>query len=73
MTNFERVTKTPEVLGNFLASLPVLEGPWDNEFQKRFCKNCRAGADESCDHKCPDKKENRAEWWLTLESEEVKK
>lgn len=72
MTNFERVAKTPEALGKFLAALPVLEGPWDDEFQRRFCKNCQAKADESCDHNCPDKKKNRAEWWLSLKSEEVK-
>lgn len=37
MTNFEKITETPEALGEFLASLPVADGPWDAEFHKAFC------------------------------------
>ena len=37
MTNFEKITQSPEALGEFLASLPVLEGPWDEEFQRNYC------------------------------------
>ena len=29
MTNFEKVTASPDVLGEFLASLPVATGPWE--------------------------------------------
>ena len=29
MTNFEKITASPEALGQFLAELPVATGPWD--------------------------------------------
>ena len=34
MTNFEKITETPEALGEFLASLPVATGSWDEEFHR---------------------------------------
>ena len=37
MSNFEKITATPEALGAFLASLPVATGPWDEEFHRTFC------------------------------------
>ena len=37
MTQFEKITESPDVLTAFLASLPVIDGPWDTEFHKRFC------------------------------------
>ena len=40
MTNFEKVTASPDVLGEFLASLPVATGPWDEEFHRAFCDSC---------------------------------
>lgn len=65
MTNFEKLTKSPETLGAFLASLPCVEGPWDGEFQDRFCVDC--GAD-SCDD-CPNERyRNNPGWWLGLEA-----
>lgn len=71
MNNFEKIVATPQTLGKFLRGLPILEGPWDEEFQKRYCKNCRATADESCDHNCPDKAlRNNPEWWLYLKVKE---
>lgn len=48
-TNFEEITKSPEVLGAFLASLPYLEGPWDTEFQRNFCAGC---GQVTCDPIC---------------------
>ena len=48
MTNFEKITETPETLGEFLASLPVADGPWDAEFHKAFCADCER---ENCDGK----------------------
>lgn len=55
MTNFEKITETPEALGEFLASLPVADGPWDVEFRKAFCAKCER---ENCDGKrCPHKAE----------------
>lgn len=29
MNNFERITASPEALGDFLGALPILSGPWD--------------------------------------------
>ena len=65
MTNFEKITETPEALGEFLASLPVADGPWDAEFHKAFCDNCKR---KNCDGKrCPHKAErNNPLWWLKL-------
>lgn len=63
MTQFEKITESPEVLGKFLASLPVIDGPWDAEFHKRFCDYCQ---EENCDNcKCNELRNNPC-WWLTL-------
>ena len=40
MTEFERITQSPEMLAAFLASLPVIEAPWDEEFQRKYCAGC---------------------------------
>lgn len=65
MNEFERLTKSPEVLGGFLRSLPCLDGPWDTEFHKRFCAGCAA---ENCDT-CPNEQyRNNPVWWLSLEA-----
>ena len=65
MSNFEKVTATPEELGAFLASLPVATGPWDESFHQEFCNSCKW---KNCDgKKCPhqDKRGNPT-WWLRL-------
>jgi len=31
MSNFEKVAASPETLGEFLASLPISDGPWDEQ------------------------------------------
>lgn len=36
MTNFEKLTQSPAEFGAFLRGLPILEGPWDDEFHKRY-------------------------------------
>ena len=67
-TNFEEITKSPEVLGAFLASLPYLEGPWDTEFQRNFCAGC---GQVTCDPICRYQRfRNNPSWWLTLEAEQ---
>ena len=43
-TNFEEIARTPETLAAFLRSLPVLDGPWDEEFQRQYCAGCGTGA-----------------------------
>lgn len=65
MNNFQQITKSPEALGAFLRSLPVVEGPWDTEFQARFCAACPA---ENCDV-CPHgTARNSPGWWLALDA-----
>lgn len=63
-TIFNTITDSPSTLGGFLRALPIIEAPWDGEFQKRFCRTCKA---EDCDA-CPNEKfRNNPEWWLSLE------
>lgn len=64
-TNFDKITASPEALGEFLASLPVLQGPWDDAFQRTFCADC---AVDDCDAApCPHQTErNNPAWWLGL-------
>lgn len=64
-TNFETIAAGAQELGRFLRSLPILEAPWDAEFQKRYCSGCAA---ENCDV-CPNERfRNNPEWWLSLEA-----
>ncbi len=67
MTNFEKVTKSREAFSDFLSSLSVIEGPWDEEFHKRFCHDCTA---DNCDaENCPHNAErSNPNWWLNLEA-----
>lgn len=67
-TVFEAVTKDAPTLAKFLASLPVLEAPWDTEFQKRYCKKCPP---PDCDY-CPNNAfRNNPAWWLALDASGV--
>ena len=50
MNAFEQITKSPEVLGEFLRGLPVIEAPWDREFQERFCADCLYLNCDGCPH-----------------------
>ena len=34
MSNFEKITASPETLSAFLKSLPTANSPWDEEFHK---------------------------------------
>ena len=68
MNNFEEITKNPETLGAFLRGLPVIEAPWDEEFQRKYCAGC---GKVSCDDgsPCPyEDKRNNPLWWLSQES-----
>ena len=66
MTQFDRITATPEILGDFLGTLPVPQGPWDDAFQRRFCADCEAdNCDaENCHHQV---ERNNPTWWLKME------
>ncbi len=44
-TNFEAITAGVQGLGRFLRSLPIIEAPWDTEFQKRYFSGCAAEKD----------------------------
>lgn len=69
MIEFERITQSPETLAAFLASLPCIEGPWDVEFQKRFCSGC-ARTDCDSGEPCPHAAErSNPGWWLNLETD----
>lgn len=70
MNNFERITASPEALGEFLDALPVLSGPWDDAFHRTFCDKC-AAADcdgDSCKHQA---ERNSAMWWLNQETDDT--
>lgn len=66
MTNFEKLTASPETLGAFLASIPTTGGPWDEAFRREFCAGC---GQEDCEPTCPhqDKRDNPV-WWLKQEA-----
>ena len=71
-TNFANLTQSPEVLGAFLSSLPILEGPWDEEFHRRYCDGCtRTDCDggEGCPH---SEQRNNPLWWLKLGGRRMK-
>lgn len=68
LSNFEKITASPEALAAFLASLPTLSGPWDDSFHREFCDDCPA---ENCDaENCPHNAErDNPLWWLGLTAE----
>lgn len=64
MRIYDELTESPETLGTFLKGLPVLDAPWDQAFQERFCAECKA---ENCEN-CPNEEyRNNPEWWLGLD------
>ena len=65
-TNFEAIAAGAQELGRFLRSLPILEAPWDTEFQKRYCSGCAAENCDACPNECF---RNNPEWWLSLEAD----
>jgi hypothetical protein len=65
VTEIERITQSPETLGGFLRSLPIIEGPWDTAFQATYCAGCAAEDCGNCQH---EEKRNNPAWWLTLEA-----
>lgn len=61
MTYFQKITASKEALAEFLASIKVLDGPWDDLFHAKFCTKCRASSCDGCPHE--DKRRNPA-WFL---------
>lgn len=70
MNNFERITASPEALGDFLGALPILSGPWGDDFHRVFCDSCNA---ENCDaENCAHQAErNSPTWWLKRECDDT--
>ena len=68
MTEFERITQSPETLGAFLAALPCIAGPWDEEFHKQYCAACIAPECDACPY---EGRRNNPGGWLTLEATET--
>lgn len=71
MSNFEKITASPEALGAFLSSLPIATGPWDELFHRKFCDSCiDSCGTKNCDTPgCPHQAErNNPTWWLTQEA-----
>lgn len=66
VTNFKRITQSPEALAAFLRSLSVLSAPWDDAFHSRVCDGCKA---EDCDS-CRREERDNPLWWLDLAAEE---
>ncbi len=63
-TNFDRITTSMEDMATFLASLPVMSGPWDAAFDKHFCTAC--GVQDCNAEGCPHQgvRSGVIRWWL---------
>lgn len=66
MTIFEKITASPEALGELLDSLTVIESPWEKEFHKAFCADCGQTDCGACPH---EKERNNPLWWLVQTAE----
>lgn len=67
MRIYDKLIESPETLGEFLKSLPVLDAPWNQAFQEKFCSGCNA---EDCDNCQNEECRNNPEWWLKRENED---
>jgi len=65
MTVFEKVAASPETLGALLASLTVIDSPWESAFHEAFCADCNQCDCGTCPH---ENVRNNPTWWLTQES-----
>ena len=72
MTNFEKITRSPEVLADFLNGITAVDCQWDHDFARAFCDAC---PNEDCDKfKCPHMAErDNPLWWLRQEASETVK
>ena len=70
MTNFEKITRSPEALADFLGSIMAIDCQWDHDFARAFCDDCPR---ENCDKdQCPHTEErNNPLWWLRQEAPET--
>lgn len=72
MTNFEKITASPEALAEVLGSIEALTSPWEYAFCRTFCDDCKA---ENCDaENCPHAADRgNPLWWLQQETEETRR
>ena len=69
MNVFDRITKSPQALADFLQAIPAINAPWDDAFHRIYCDQCAA---ENCDN-CPNETlRGSALWYLTLPVESCK-
>lgn len=70
MTNFEKITRSPETLADFLNGITAVDCQWDHDFARAFCDAC---PNEDCDKfKCPHMAErDNPLWWLRQEAPET--
>jgi len=74
VTIFEKITASPETLGELLASLTVIDSPWEEAFHRAFCDSCiDSNGTENCDTPlCLNEAErNNPTWWLKLGDKEI--
>lgn len=68
MTNFEKITASPETLAEVLAEIPAADSPWDRAFRETFCARCSRQDCDGQDGGCPNQeKRGNPGWWLRLE------
>ena len=66
-TYFDRITASPETMAEVLASIPTLDAPWDELFQRTYCPTCQA---ENCDaENCPHQTERNSPMWFLMQEE----
>ena len=69
MTNFEKITASPEALAAVLLTIPAADSPWDQAFRETFCASCGKEDCDSQDGGCPNQaKRGNPAWWLGLDA-----
>jgi len=61
VTIFEKITASPGELGAFLASLAVIDTPWEDAFHEAFCTEC--GRENCGTTDCPHEDERNNPTW----------
>lgn len=67
MTNFEKITRSPEALAEFLRNLVAVNTPWEKEFSRLICAPCER---ECCDGCSSIQMSKDPLWWLGMQAEE---
>lgn len=67
MTNFEKITRSPEALAEFLRNLVAVNTPWEKEFSRLICASC---GKECCDGCSSIQMSKDPLWWLGMQAEE---